>query len=111
MTPVVLNSDIYHAVADVDLVVATSQAADVHLVRVAAKAQLNPMADIGRQLRATPRGGGVEGSLDAILVRLGRLDGRLEQRYGMLHCSRLPGRRQPVEPLAVVAARAYFSPV
>ena len=105
VAPEVLNVRVDHAIADLDPVAAAAQAAHVHLVRVAAQAQLHLVPGIGGELRPAAGRGREEGRLDSGLVGVGRLDGSLQQRHGMLRREMLPRRGQPVKPPAVVAAR------
>ena len=111
VAPEVLKVRVDHAIADLDSVAAAAQAAHVHQVRVAAKAQLHLVADIRRELRPAAGRGREEGRLDSGLVVLCRLDGSLQQRHGMLRRKMLPRRGQPVKPPAVVAARTKLGPV
>ena len=105
VAPEVLNVRVDHAIADLDLVVAASQAVNVHPVQVAAKAQLHLVPSIGRQLRSAAGRSREEGRLDGGLVGVGRLDGSLQQGHGMLRRKILACRGQPVKPPAVVAAQ------
>ena len=111
VAPEVLNVHFDHAVAGFDPVVAAAQAAHAHPVQVAAQAEFHLVPGIGGELRSAAGRGREEGRLDRGLVGVGRLDGCLQHRHGMLRREVLRRRGQPVKPPAIVAARVHLGPV